>query len=88
MIILSEINQKRKANIDITYTWSLKYDINESMKQKQNQGHREQTGSCHRGIEWKWVELRVWGQQMQTGTYRMDKQQGLLYSQGTIFNIL
>ena len=41
MIILSEINQKRKANIDITYTWSLKYDINESMKQKQNQGHRE-----------------------------------------------
>ena len=90
VIILSEVRERQIA-CDITCMWNLKQDPNEpayETETKQNQGHREQTGSCHRGIEWKWVELRVWGQQMQTGTYRMDKQQGLLYSQGTIFNIL
>ena len=31
--------------------WSLKYDTNEPMKQKQNHGHREQTGICQAGEE-------------------------------------
>ena len=29
--------------------WNLKYDTNESMKQKQNHRHREQTSGCQGG---------------------------------------
>ena len=48
--------------------------MNLSMKQKQNHIHREQTGSCQGG--WEMDGLGVWDQQMQTGIYRMDTQQG------------
>ena len=49
--------------------------VNLSMKQKQDQGHREQTGGCQGGEELERVGLGVWDQQMETGVYRMDKQQ-------------
>ena len=32
-----------------TYTWNLKYDTNEPMKQKQNHGHREENCGCQGG---------------------------------------
>ena len=50
--------------------------MNLSMKQKQNHGHREQTGGCQGGGGWERDGLRVWDQQMQTGIYKMDKKQG------------
>ena len=46
------------------------------LSMKQYQGHREQTGGCQGGGESERVGLGVWDQQMQTGIYRMDKQQG------------
>ena len=45
-------------------------------KQKQNQGLREETGVCQGGGAWERGGEGVWHQQMQTGIYRMDKQQG------------
>ena len=50
--------------------------MNLSMKQKQNQGHKKQISGCQGG---EWQERTGWGfgdQQMQTGKYRIDKQQG------------
>ena len=47
-----------------------------SMKQKQNPGYKEQTGGCQGQGEWRRDRWGVWGQQIQTVTYRMDKQQG------------
>ena len=43
---------------DITYMWNLKYDTNESMKQKHNHKLREQTGVAKEegaggGMEWE-----------------------------------
>ena len=35
--------------------------MNLSMKQKQNQGHREQTGGCQGGEGRKRVGLGIWG---------------------------
>ena len=34
--------------------------MNLSMKQKQNQGHREQTGGCHGGGGWEREGVGVW----------------------------
>ena len=50
--------------------------MNLSMKQKENHGHREQTGGCQGGGGWERDGVGVWDQQMQTGICRMDKQQG------------
>ena len=46
--MLSEVKSGRDRQIlyDITYVCYLKYDINESMKQKQTPRHREQTCGC------------------------------------------
>ena len=51
---------------------NLKYGTNETDSQTQS----EQTCGCQRG-GWKRDGLGNWGQQMQTVTFRMDKQQGL-----------
>ena len=48
--------------------------MNLSMKQKQTHRHREQTHSCQGEGGWVRDGMGVWGQQMQTITYRMDKQ--------------
>ena len=67
--------------------------MNVSTKQKQTHRHREETFSCPGAGEREWDGLGVWGQQMQTIIYIMDKQQGLtvysmrLYCISNIFNI-
>ena len=61
--------------------------MNLFMKQKQTHRHREQTCGCQGGGIWGRDGLGVWDQQIQTTTYRMDKQQGPT-AQGTIFSIL
>ena len=48
--------------------------MNLSMKQKQNQGHREWTDGCQKGRIWGKDGLRVWGQQMQAVIHKMNKQ--------------
>ena len=48
--------------------------MNRSTKQKQIHRHREQTCGCQ-GVEGReWDGLGVWHKQMQTITFRMDKQ--------------
>ena len=45
--------RERQIPYDITYLWNPKYDKNNlSMKQKQNHGHREQTGGCQGERGW------------------------------------
>ena len=56
--------------------------INLYVEQKQNHRHGEQTGGCQGGGGWERDGLGVGDQQMQTRTYRMDKQQDLVYSTG------
>ena len=46
------------------------------MKQKQTHRQREHTCGCQGGGEWGRDGLGVWGWQMQTIIFRMDKQQG------------
>ena len=48
--------------------------MNVSMKQKQTHRHGEQTSGCPGGGRWERDGGGVWDQQMQTITYRMDKQ--------------
>ena len=43
---------------------------------KHKQTHREQTCGCHWGVGRERDRLGVWGWQMQTITFRMNKQQG------------
>ena len=53
--------------------------MNISTKQKQTHRHREQTYSCQ-GRGWKkWDGWGFWGWKMQTITFRMDKNDVLLY---------
>ena len=52
--------------------------MNLAKKQKQNQGHREQTSGCQEGKGWQKVGVGVWDQQIQTDIYRNNKV--LLYS--------
>ena len=61
--------------------------MNLSMKQKQNHGRREQTGGCQGGGVWERVGVGVWHQQMQTGIYRMDKQQGPTVQRRELYSI-
>ena len=56
--------------------------MNLSTKQKQNQGHREQTGGCQGGGGWERDGLGVWSQQMQTNIYRIGNAKVLLHSTG------
>ena len=50
--------------------------MNLPMKQKQTQGHREQKVVAKGEEDQGRDGLGVWGEQMQTTMYRMDKQQG------------
>ena len=49
--------------------------MNLFIKQKQTQGHREQTCGCHGGGGGGRNGEGTWGYQMQTIIYRVDKQQ-------------
>ena len=46
-------------------------------KQKQTQGHREQTYGFQRGRGWGKDRIGGWGQQIHSIKYGKDKQQGL-----------
>ena len=48
--------------------------MNLSRKQKQTHRHREQTYGCQGGAGRERDGLGVWGWQIQTVTFRMDKQ--------------
>ena len=73
---------------DITYMQNLKCDTRKPIYEIESQ-HREQTGACQEGGFGRRNGVGDWGQQMQTITYRMDKQQGPnCIAQRTIFNIL
>ena len=50
--------------------------MNLSTEQKQTHRHGEKTCGCQEGAEREWDGLGVWGQEMQTIIFRMDKQQG------------
>ena len=49
---------------------------------KQTHGCREQTCGCQGEGKREWDGLGVWDWQMQTVTFRMDKQWGPVYSTG------
>ena len=49
---------------------------NSSVKRKQTHIHRQQTCGCQEGGRWERDGLGVGGQETQTITYRMNKQQG------------
>ena len=50
--------------------------MNLSTKQKQTHRYRDQTCGCQGGGGRERGGLGIWGWQMQTITFRMDKQQG------------
>ena len=54
IIILNEVNQRRKISHDITYMWNLKKMIQMNLftRQKQTHRHRKQTYNYQRGKEW------------------------------------
>ena len=57
--------------------WNLKYDTNEPIYETETESGTQRIDLClSRGGGWGKDGLGVWDQQMQTGIYRMDKQQG------------
>ena len=88
-ITLSEVKSERERQIpyDIIYMGNLKYDTNKPIYKNRNritdiENRLERGGGKGRrgGEEGGRGELGVQDQQMQTGIYRMGKQQILLYS--------
>ena len=57
--------------------WNLKKIIQVNLPTQQKQTHKHVKGSCG---SWRRRQrkdgLRVWGEQIQTATYRRDRQQG------------
>ena len=56
-------------------------------KKKQTHRHREQIYGHQRGKEGERDKLGVWGQQMQTITFRMDTQQGPTVEHRELYSI-
>ena len=48
--------------------------MNLSTKQKKTHRYREQICGCQGGEVREWGGLEIWDQQMQTSTFRIDKQ--------------
>ena len=61
--------------------------MNLSMKQKQTHRHREQICGCQEGVGWGRDGVGCWDQQMQTITYRLDKQQGPTVEHRELYSI-
>ena len=79
ILILSEVRQKEKAKyhmISLTCGISNRAQMNPSTEQKQTHRHGEQASGCQGGWGREQDGQGVWGQQMQTITFRMDKQRG------------
>ena len=51
--------------------WNLKYNTMDISRK-----HKEKTCGCQGGCGGGREKLRVWGEQIQTVTYRINKQQG------------
>ena len=62
--------------------------MNLSTKQKQTPGRIEQTCGCQGERGRKWDGWGVWGWQMQTATFRMQSNEGPLYSKGNYIQSL
>ena len=72
-IILNEIRQRQIH--DITYMWNLKYNTKDLIYQTETDTQRSKLWLPRwRGMREAWMGVR--NQQMQTITYRIDKQQG------------
>ena len=61
--------------------------MNLSVKQKQNHGHREETGGCQGGGARKSDGVEGWEQQIQAFIYRTDKQQGPAIQHTELFSV-
>ena len=61
--------------------------MNLSMKRKLTHRHREQTCAYQGGGGWGRDAVGGWGQQMQTTTYRTDKQQSPTAEHRELFSI-
>ena len=70
--------------------WNLKYDTNEPIYETETDSQTQRTDLWL--PRWRLGEgwIGVWGQQMQTIIYKMDKKQSptVYIAQGTIFNML
>ena len=65
--------------------WNLKYDTNELIFETDSQSeNRPVVAQGERS--WGMDGARVWGEQMQTVTYRMDKQQGPTVQHGELYS--
>ena len=58
---------------EITYMWNLKYGTTESPYKTETDSQTQRTDLSCQG-EGRWEGLGVWGQQMQTITFRLDEQ--------------
>ena len=72
ILILSEVSQ---TPYDITYMWNLNCGMDEPIYRTETDSQTQRTDLwLPEGREREWGELGVWGQQMQTITFRIDKQ--------------
>ena len=73
-LILSKSEGERQIPYNITYIWNLIYGTNEPIHRKETNPWTWRTDLW---LQWrvrKWDRLGVWGQQMQTITFGVDKQ--------------
>ena len=68
--------------------WNLKYSTNEPIYKTKTNSDIKNRLVVSKGKGGEWDGWRVWGQQMQAITFRMDNHQVLLYTTGTISNLL
>ena len=68
-----EITISTKTNYT-TYMWDLKYDTNNLICETETDSQTQRTDMIIKGERVIWDELGIWGQQMQTIIYKMDKQ--------------
>ena len=74
---LAKSERERQIPCDISYMWDVKYDTNELIYKTETDAQTQRADLwLPSGGQWGRDGLGVWDQQMQTSTYRMDKQQG------------
>ena len=78
---LSKSKRERQTPHDITYMCNLKYDANELIYETETDIENGLV-VAKREVGRGGFGLGVWDKQMQTITYRMNEQQGLLFSTG------
>ena len=74
-LILSKSQRERQIPYDIIYMWNLKYGTSELIYETETDSQTQRTDlQLPRGRQEGVGLTVVWGQQMQTITFRMDKQ--------------